>query len=343
MRNVRWIRWAQERRDVALATAVTEAATKANAPCVGAARPLPVVWGARRSPHRRNPQLALALTPPLAFVSPSRSVDCVPQTEASVHRPVPTLSLVLVCVASEVAAQNLFGGLSEALSEANGEANEHTIQALEKDCLSGTRSTQACDGASGFRHDSCILSKSADQCGQAVRFMEPLCAQERIGPCMFLGDVYERGPTGVQSRDKAIAAYNRACSASELASDACDRVTQLGGQPRRPAKGTVTIGQPKASGGLTGPAVASVVTKHQRELQFCYDMQLRQTPELAGAGTLVLVVGAEGVASEASLDSTLKSEQLRACIAERAKRWRFSALTSTSARVEVPLSFSRRQ
>ncbi|MGH7455435.1 MAG: TonB family protein, partial [bacterium] len=92
----------------------------------------------------------------------------------------------------------------------------------------------------------------------------------------------------------------------------------------------VSIGEPlieesedgKATGSRDREAVAAVVAKHTSAIQFCYQRELKRSPNLKGKVVVRFVITPQGaIESVTILSSTLSNGTVESCIAERIKRW----------------------
>jgi TonB family protein len=78
----------------------------------------------------------------------------------------------------------------------------------------------------------------------------------------------------------------------------------------------------KATGTRDRDAVAAVVSKHTSAIQFCYQRELKRSPNLKGKVVVRFVIAPQGtVESVTILASTLSNPAVENCIAERIKRW----------------------
>lgn len=78
----------------------------------------------------------------------------------------------------------------------------------------------------------------------------------------------------------------------------------------------------RATGSRDRDAVAAIVAKHTSAIQFCYQRELRRSPNLKGKVVVRFVITPQGtIESVAILASTLGNPTVENCIAERIKRW----------------------
>lgn len=78
-----------------------------------------------------------------------------------------------------------------------------------------------------------------------------------------------------------------------------------------------------AAAALSAAVVARVVRDHASEIQACYDRAAMEHPDLRGRITLRAVVDESGSVTSASASAIEDGARLSACIAERARHWRF--------------------
>jgi TonB family protein len=78
----------------------------------------------------------------------------------------------------------------------------------------------------------------------------------------------------------------------------------------------------KATGSRDRDAVAAIVAKHTSAIQFCYQRELKRSPNLKGKVVVRFVIAPQGtIESVTILASTLGNPTVENCIAERIKRW----------------------
>jgi TonB family protein len=78
----------------------------------------------------------------------------------------------------------------------------------------------------------------------------------------------------------------------------------------------------RATGTRDRDAVAAVVAKHTSAIQFCYQRELKRSPNLKGKVVVRFVITPQGaIESVTILASTLSNPTVENCIAERIKRW----------------------
>lgn len=101
--------------------------------------------------------------------------------------------------------------------------------------------------------------------------------------------------------------------------------------------GTVNV-----RGGLAVDIVRRVVRRHVSALRFCYEQALVQQPRAQGSITLELVISADGtVPRTATRDVSAGLDEVAACFARVARRWRFPTPTSAGVvLVRYPFALS---
>jgi TonB family protein len=78
----------------------------------------------------------------------------------------------------------------------------------------------------------------------------------------------------------------------------------------------------KATGTRDRDAVAATVAKHTAAIQYCYQRELKRSPNLKGKVVVRFVITPQGtVESVTVLASTLGNSTVETCITERIKRW----------------------
>jgi TonB family protein len=78
----------------------------------------------------------------------------------------------------------------------------------------------------------------------------------------------------------------------------------------------------KATGTRDRDAVAAIVSKHTSAIQFCYQRELKRSPNLKGKMVVRFVITPQGaIESVAILASTLGNPTVENCVVERIKRW----------------------
>ncbi len=84
-----------------------------------------------------------------------------------------------------------------------------------------------------------------------------------------------------------------------------------------------TLG-PTVMGSLDKDLVAKVVQANQRQILYCYEMQLNRLPHLSGKVVVKFVVSPTGSVANASVaQSTVNNAELESCMAGRVKTWQF--------------------
>lgn len=97
---------------------------------------------------------------------------------------------------------------------------------------------------------------------------------------------------------------------------------ELGGK----GKGGVEVipGKTIIEGGLSKEAIARVVRQHEKEIKYCYEIELNKNPSLAGKVSMFWIIDGTGAVSEARpQESTLGSSSAERCMAQKIRRWKF--------------------
>jgi TonB family protein len=78
----------------------------------------------------------------------------------------------------------------------------------------------------------------------------------------------------------------------------------------------------KTAGSRDQDAVAAVVAKHTSAIQYCYQRELKRSPNLKGKLVVRFVITPQGtVATVTIISSTLNNANVENCVVERIKRW----------------------
>lgn len=107
-----------------------------------------------------------------------------------------------------------------------------------------------------------------------------------------------------------------------------------------PAPRSVTLGAPVVIGSLDKEVIRRVIQQHQAEVRLCYERELLKTPGMGSKVSVRMEIGPDGSVRSAVIDrSTLGSPAVEACVAARARSWRFPA-PSGGGNVVVTYPFS---
>jgi TonB family protein len=83
------------------------------------------------------------------------------------------------------------------------------------------------------------------------------------------------------------------------------------------------------------------MSKNLRALKDCYERQLKRFPQLQGKIVLSFEITESGKVTGASFaEDTLKNGEVKQCILERARFWRFPKPDGGSVFVQFPLLFT---
>ena len=98
---------------------------------------------------------------------------------------------------------------------------------------------------------------------------------------------------------------------------------------------------PDVEGPLSAETVHGALLDKLRGLKDCYERQLKRFPALAGKLTLSFeILETQRVGGVAFAEDSVQSSELRTCIQERARHWRFPNESGFTAWVRVPLIFA---
>lgn len=94
------------------------------------------------------------------------------------------------------------------------------------------------------------------------------------------------------------------------------------------------------AGARSEEEVARVISRRMDGIKGCYERALRADPALRGKVTLRLVIAANGTVIEASAEESELPAEVGACLADKARRFRFSRATGEPITFEAPLLFT---
>ena len=96
------------------------------------------------------------------------------------------------------------------------------------------------------------------------------------------------------------------------------------------------------SGSLDRDVIYAVIRRNMNQYRYCYQRSLTKNPDLAGKVTISFVIAQDGTVATAQVESsTLDSEEVESCIAQRWKRMQFPAPTGGGiVKVTYPLVFA---
>lgn len=116
-------------------------------------------------------------------------------------------------------------------------------------------------------------------------------------------------------------------------------------RPDLSAMPTVTISQPVSSCGvdigLDGRAIRKFIRRQLPRLEACYERALRTERTLAGTAVMHFDIPPDGRVTAISVDGTLPSDDVRACIAADLAQWQLPEVrgSTTTVRINYPLTF----
>lgn len=88
----------------------------------------------------------------------------------------------------------------------------------------------------------------------------------------------------------------------------------------------VDLDAPEIRGHLSTEAVHRVLRRHSNEVRYCYERELRGSPELAGDVRIRAIVSPTGLVQTAMVQSTsLHNTSVERCILQAVQRWPFPA------------------
>ncbi len=94
------------------------------------------------------------------------------------------------------------------------------------------------------------------------------------------------------------------------------------------AKGKDTVriipGKTIVEGGLPKDVIAQIIRSHEKEIKYCYELELNKDPNLNGKVAAFFIIDGSGAVSEANVsESTLNSDTAERCMLSKIKRWKF--------------------
>jgi outer membrane biosynthesis protein TonB len=160
-----------------------------------------------------------------------------------------------------------------------------------------------------------------------------------------LGDAFS-GIQGVDVADSAGGKGTRGGGSGGSASIG-DMATSGGGSVSAGAKGEADVKgnlqteAPEVEGELSQDVIKKEMSKNLRALKDCYERQLKRFPQLQGKIVLSFEITESGKVTGASFaEDTLKNGEVKQCILERARFWRFPKPDGGSVFVQFPLLFT---
>ncbi|EDM80435.1 FHA/TonB domain protein [Plesiocystis pacifica SIR-1] len=138
----------------------------------------------------------------------------------------------------------------------------------------------------------------------------------------------ELGPTGRE--EDVLALFDRGL-ASQLPVRGTDEGATLDlrlgdklGKGETKARAKIRLLEPTIVGSLDAAIINRVVRAHLNELRYCYELALREDPQLRGALRLDFTIDAEGKVSKATVgEENLGDETVLNCLGRRPKHWQF--------------------
>jgi TonB family protein len=111
---------------------------------------------------------------------------------------------------------------------------------------------------------------------------------------------------------------------------------QPAGEPRR----DVIPGQAQVRGSLDKEIIRRVVRRHINEVRFCYELEARKNPPLAGRVSVQFTISPEGKVDRSALQSsTLGDPRVENCVVTAFRRWEFPKPAGGVVVVTYPFNF----
>lgn len=109
---------------------------------------------------------------------------------------------------------------------------------------------------------------------------------------------------------------------------------------QRRVRGEVRPGRPTVRGSMPRAAIQRVVARGLSRLRYCYAVELRRDPDLAGRLEVRLVIGPDGSVQNATAPrDTVESPRLTTCVIHQLRRMRFPATGAGVTMVDHPFVF----
>lgn len=117
--------------------------------------------------------------------------------------------------------------------------------------------------------------------------------------------------------------------------------TTLGNKGEAEVRGNLQAEAPEVEGDLSPDVVKKEMQKNIRALKDCYERQLKRFPTLAGKLVIAFEILDSGKVGNVDFtEDSLKNSDVKACIKERARYWRFPKPSGGSVFVNFPLVFT---
>lgn len=119
------------------------------------------------------------------------------------------------------------------------------------------------------------------------------------------------------------------------------RNVSVGGKAEAEVRGSVGAEAPTVEGDLSADVIKQEMNKKLRALKDCYERQLKRVPTLKGKIVLQFEIMESGRVQSVSIeDDSVGSPEVKSCILERARTWRFPTPAGGSVFVSFPLVFT---
>ena len=104
---------------------------------------------------------------------------------------------------------------------------------------------------------------------------------------------------------------------------------------------TMKGGPVSVEGPLEARLVMEQVRRYSNVLSYCHKRELEEAPDLAGTVVVRFDVGADGVPTEVSHDTTMGNAAIGPCLADQVAKMRFPAVEGREVvAVKIPLEFA---
>jgi len=115
----------------------------------------------------------------------------------------------------------------------------------------------------------------------------------------------------------------------------------VGGKGEAVVKGNIVEETPDVEGDLSQDVIVKEMKKNIRALKDCYERQLKRFPTLAGKIVISFEITDQGRMGQTDIvEDSMKNAEVKACILQRSRSWRFPKPSGGSVFVNFPLVFS---
>lgn len=114
----------------------------------------------------------------------------------------------------------------------------------------------------------------------------------------------------------------------------------LGRRGERAPRARVDRGNPNIAGFLSREQIERVVRRHSRGIQYCYERELQNNPELGGRISVNWTIGLDGRVTSASIsENSTGNRNVESCVLAEVRRMRFDQPDGGNVAVTYPFTF----